>query len=285
MLILPVLLVLASGVSHAVWNMLTKQSENKQLFLWLIFVPSTLALLPSFIREVTQPGVPLAGYGLLLLSMVIQSGYAMFLSKSLTHGDMSQVYPMMRGLGSFLLPLASVLFLGESLSLPGWIGLLCIASGFSLTSGIAFVRERIRVPTRVILYTVGVGLCTMSYVLVDKINLLHFSPIALLEASNIGFMLGLMPFIRFRSIAWRRECRNNGRLLAIGSILSPGSYLLFLIAMSMSPLTYVAPLREIGTVVGTVAGIYWLREKRDPVRIVSAGIIFTGIVLVGMWGI
>jgi drug/metabolite transporter (DMT)-like permease len=283
--IISVLLVLASGISHAVWNLLTKHSENKPLFLWIIFVPSTVLLLPSFVKEVTSPDISTQGYLLLLLSMLIQGGYANFLAKSLTYGDLSQVYPMMRGISTFLLPLMSVLFLKESLSVWGWIGLLCIAIGFSVTSGLAFTRQRKAIPLKVILYTVGVGLCTMSYVMVDKINLLHFSPLALLEASNIGFILGLTPYIKFKKTDWTSVIRKDGALLAIGSVLSPSSYFLFLLALNLSPLTYVAPLREIGTVFGTLAAIYVLKEKKEIVRIASAGIIFTGIVLIGFWGI
>jgi drug/metabolite transporter (DMT)-like permease len=282
--ILSVLLVLASGITHAVWNLLTKHSENKQLFLWVIFVPSTVLLLPMFLEEVSRPDVSVQGYLLLLLSMLIQGAYANFLAKSLTHGDMSQVYPMMRGISTFLLPLISVIFLKETLSIWGWIGLLCIAAGFTVISGISFGNRRQTIPPKVILYTVGVGLSTMSYVLVDKINLLHFSPVVLLVASNLGFMLGLMPHIKFTKVDWRGLFKKNGVLLAVGSVLSPGSYLLFLLAMNLSPLTYVAPLREIGTVFGTIAGIYLLKEKKDIVRIISAAVIFIGIVLIGILG-
>ncbi len=278
------LLVLASGIAHATWNMLAKRSEDKAFFLFCIFVPTTLLLLPRLLEELTRTGVTAQGYWLLLLSALVQGAYAFFLSRSLTHGDISQVYPMMRGVGTLLLPLMSVLFLNESLSAQGWIGLALIALGFVATSGLAFVRRRAPVPPRVILYTIGVGMCTMCYVLIDKVNLGQFSPLALLAASNIGFMAGLAPFIPFRRIRWSAVWKENGWTLAAGSLLSPGSYLLFLYAMSLSPVSYVAPLREIGTVFGTAAGIYLLRERREAVRIVSAGMIFTGIVMVGVWG-
>ncbi|MFC4597678.1 EamA family transporter [Cohnella hongkongensis] len=281
---LAILLVLASGIMHAVWNLLTKNSENKALFLWIIFIPSTGLLLPIFLSEILQAGVAPRGYLLLLISMAIQAGYANFLAKSLTYGDMSQVYPMMRGISTFLLPILGVTFLGEHLTVWGWGGLVCIAAGFMVTSGLSFFHSRRRIPTKVILYTVGVGLSTMSYVLVDKINLQHFSPLALLVASNIGFMVGLMPSIRMKQIQWRELWRQSGKVLMLGSLLSPGSYLLFLLAMNLSALTYVAPLREIGTVFGTVAGIYLLHEKKEMLRIVSAAIIFAGIMLIGIWG-
>ncbi|GGD55645.1 DMT family transporter [Paenibacillus nasutitermitis] len=279
-----VIMVLASGTAHAIWNMLAKKSENKQFFLWIIYIPATLLLLPSFLEEIIKPATP-QGYLLLLLSLIIQGCYAFFLSQSLTYGDMSQVYPMMRGIATLLVPLIGVLFLNESLSPWGWMGLICIVLGFCITSGMNFSRSKNVIPLRVILLTIAVGMCTMSYVLVDKINLQHFSPVVLLEVSNIGFMLGLMPFIRFKQVRWKKEWKENGVVLMMGSILSPGSYLLFLFAMSLTPLTYVAPLREIGTVIGTLAGIYLLKETKELSRLVSAGMIFAGILLIGIWGL
>ncbi len=278
-------MVLGSGIAHAVWNMLAKKSESKQLFLFLIYIPATLALLPGFVSEIAAANPPLSGYLLLLLSALIQAGYAYSLSKSLTIGDLSQVYPMMRGISTFLLPLCGVFFLNERLSAWGWLGLGLIAIGFFLTSGVSWRKRGIDNPGSVLLYTTAVGICTMSYVMVDKVNLRHFSPTLLLEVSNIGFMLGLVPSIRFRGVRWAAELKEHGKRLAAGAILSPGSYLLFLFAMSMSPLTYAAPLREIGTVFGTLMGVLFLKEERGRLRIVSAGIIFAGILLVGAMGL
>ncbi|GIO38919.1 membrane protein [Paenibacillus antibioticophila] len=285
MISLAVLLVLGSGMAHAVWNTLAKQSENKQLFLFMIYVPATLVLLPGFIKEMVAARPPWQGYLLLFLSLLIQAGYAHFLSKSLTYGDLSQVYPMMRGISTFLLPLSGVLLLNERLTGWGWLGLGLIAIGFFLTSGLSLRKHGLDVPRMVLFYTVAVGICTMSYVMVDKVNLQYFSPTLLLEISNIGFMLGLVPSIRFGEVRWGTEFKEHGKLLAAGSILSPGSYLLFLFAMSMSPLIYVAPLREIGTVFGTLIGVLFLKEGKGVLRIVSAGIIFAGILLVGILGL
>ncbi|WP_213578846.1 DMT family transporter [Paenibacillus lautus] len=278
-------MVLGSGMAHAIWNMLAKSSGNKQLFLFIIYIPTTLMLLPGFMIEIVTANPPMSGYLLLFLSVFIQGGYAYFLSKSLTYGDLSQVYPMMRGISTFLLPLCGVILLNERLSVWGWLGLGLIAFGFFLSSGIFMRKQRFHAPHRVLFYTAAVGFCTMAYVMVDKVNLQHFSPTLLLEISNIGFMLGLAPFIRFGEIRWVREIREHGKWLAVGAVLSPGSYLLFLFAMSMSPLIYIAPLREIGTVFGTLLGVLLLKEGQGGLRIVSAGIIFIGILLVGMLGI
>ncbi|THF84482.1 ligand-binding protein SH3 [Cohnella fermenti] len=264
--------------------MLTKRSGNKQAFLLLILLPSIMLLLPVLIGELIRNGISGQGGLLLALSLMVQAGYGCFLSKSLEQGDMSQVYPMMRGLSAFLLPFIGIVFLHETLTAWGWIGLLCIAAGFFMTSGIASRMNRQAVPFRVVLYTAGVGLCTMSYVLIDKLNLQYYTPLMLLEVSNIGFALGLIPFVRMGELRKLFRGKDVLGIMALGSVLSPGSYLLFLLAMNLSSLAYIAPLREFGTVFGAFAGIYLLNERKEAVRLVSAGVIFAGILLIGIWG-
>ena len=77
-------------------------------------------------------------------------GYAYFLSKSLTYGYLSQVYPMMRGISTFLLPFFGVILLNERLSVWGWLGLGLIAIGFFLSSGIFMRKQRFHAPHRVL---------------------------------------------------------------------------------------------------------------------------------------
>lgn len=283
MLAISIMLVVFSGLAHAVWNMLAKQSMNKQLFLWIILVPTTVALLPHLIRELVQSSLPVEAFILICLSLLLQSCYAILLSKSYDVGDMSQVYPIMRGTSTLLIPLIGVMFLDESLSVWGWGGLLFILSGIFLMSGKKIGGSSSAIKLRPILLALGVGLTTTAYILVDKINLTYLSPLSLLEISNIGFMLGLTPFIV--SVARVKETiQKNWRVLLVGSILSPGSYLLFLVAMYYVPVARIAPIREVGTVFGVLLGIFILKESEGTRRLVAASIIAAGIVTIGMLG-
>jgi len=184
-----------------------------------------------------------------------------------------------------MLPLFGVIFLDEPLTHWGWLGLGLIALGFFMTSGVSLSKHGWNVQGKVLFNTIAVGLCTMSYVMVDKVNLQYFSPTTLLAMSNIGFMLGLVPSIRFGQVRWVRELKEHGKLFLAGAILSPGSYLLFLFAMNISPLSYVAPLREIGTVFSTLIGIFILKEGKGALRLISTGMIFAGILIVGTLGL
>lgn len=301
-MLLPILLVLASGMCHAVWSMFTKRSLNKSSFLWSIMMVSTVLLLPVLLAELwTQPLAP-GAYALLLLSVALQALYSWLLSITYEMGDLSQIYPVMRGTSTLLIPLIGVIFLKESLSVYGWIGICCMLGGFAVLSGIGSRRRSLPAASgsgsmsgtpsasgstlgyyTPILMALCVGLCTTCYVFVDKLNLQHMSPLALLEVTNIGFVAGLTPAV-LRSRKLLEEWRRNTFTILLGSVLNPGSYLLFLFALQQAPLAHISPLREIGTIFATLLGVLLLKERQGLRRLVCSVVIFCGILLIGIWG-
>jgi len=279
-----ILLVLASGVAHAVWSMFTKRSLNKGVFLWSIMMIPSVILLPVLIAELWRNPLTWSGYGLLLLSVALQALYSWLLSKTYELGDLSQIYPIMRGTSTLLIPIIGVLFLKESLSAYGWIGIMCMLGGFFLLSGLGGKRNETQPHgLKPFALALCVGLCTTSYVFVDKLNLENLSPLALSEATNIGFVLGLTPLV-LASRQLRQEWRKNRSTILLGAVLNPGSYLLFLFAMQQAPMAHISPLREIGTVFATFLGILILKEQQGLKRIATSIVVFCGILLVGMLG-
>jgi drug/metabolite transporter (DMT)-like permease len=63
------------------------------------------------------------------------------------------------------------------------------------------------------------------------------------------------------------------------AILSPLAYLLILFAMTTSPVSYVAPMRECSVLIGTIMGTRFLAEKHIWRRLSAASVILAGIVL------
>ncbi|WP_307201010.1 DMT family transporter [Paenibacillus harenae] len=277
---------MASGFAHAVWSLFTKSSHNKSVFLWSILMVTTIVLLPYLIRELWLHPLSLSSYGLLLLSACLQAVYSLLLARTYNMGDLSQIYPIMRGTSTLFIPIIGVLFLRESLSIYGWIGLLCMVIGFVSLSGL-FTNARSRSAStgsvKSFLMALSVGLCTTCYVFVDKLNLEHISAISLLEVTNIGFVAALTPTV-IASKQLRMEWKLNSRIILLGAILNPGSYLLFLFAMKYAPVAHISPVREIGTVFATILGIAVLKEKQGTLRILCSVVILIGILMISFWG-
>ncbi|MEK4510100.1 DMT family transporter [Paenibacillus sp. FSL K6-2524] len=286
-MLLPILLVIASGMAHAVWSMFTKRSRNKSVFLWSIMMVATIVLLPVLITELWRNPLTAGSYGLLLVSVLLQAIYSWLLSKTYELGDLSQIYPIMRGTSTLLVPIIGVIFLSETLSIFGWIGIICMLGGFIVLSGVGSYSKPSNShihSKKPVLMALCVGLCTTCYVFVDKLNLQHISPLALLEVTNIGFVIGLTPAVlASRKMIWE-ELRVNKSTIILGSILNPGSYLLFLFAMQQAPMAHISPIREIGTVFATFLGIMLLKEQQGFKRISCSIVIFCGILLIGIWG-
>ncbi|WP_282941133.1 SMR family transporter [Paenibacillus sp. RC67] len=283
MIIVSLLLVICSGLTHAVWNLFAKKSEEKGLFLWAILIPSIVILLPSSVMELIHADLSASGYVLVVLSLGLQAAYGLLLTETYKHGDLSQVYPVMRGTSTLLIPTIGVIFLGESLSLLGWLGLGCILAGIFIMSGRTFGRNIGGAQRKPLLLALSVGLCTTFYVLVDKLNLHNLSPFTLLEIANIGFVLGISKSV-LGVPSLKKQLIMNWKGIAVGAILNPGSYLLFLYAMSISPLSHISPIREIGIVFGTILGVWLLKEKQATQRIISSAIVALGIMLVAAFG-
>lgn len=285
-MILPIVLVLASGMAHAVWSMFTKRSLNKSVFLWSIMMIPTVILLPVLIVELLREPLSTPAYALLVLSMALQALYSWLLSQTYELGDLSQIYPIMRGTSTLLVPLIGVAFLGETLSMFGWLGIACMIVGFTVLSGVGSREGKSgsRVTgSKPVLMALCVGLCTTSYVFVDKLNLEHISPLSLLEVTNIGFVAGLTPAL-LASRQLSQEWKKNRSTIMLGALLNPGSYLLFLFALQQAPMARLGPLREVGTVFAAFLGILLLKEQQGKKRILCSIVIFGGILLIGMWG-
>lgn len=280
-----ILLVICSGLAHAVWNLFAKQSTEKNVFLWAILVPTTLILLPSFVVEAMHTELTIQGALLIALSLLLQAGYALLLTETYKYGDLSQVYPIMRGTSTLFIPTIGVVFFAESFSMWGWIGLGCIVVGLFVMSGWK-PGKRVNQPQlqlRSVLLAFAVGLCITLYVMVDKLNLQNYSPLFLLEVGNIGFLLGITK-AAFASGQLKEQIRAHWKLISIGSVLNPGSYLLFLFAISLSPVSHISPIREIGIVFGTILGVLVLKEKQGTQRVLSSTLVALGITVIAVFG-
>jgi drug/metabolite transporter (DMT)-like permease len=282
MLGIAVLLVLGSGFIHAVWNLYTKRSMNKHAFLWCCQLIAIAVFLPWTIMELDQVHYSSTVLLVVSASMLLHGLYVVLLAAAYSAGDLSQVYPIMRGTSPLLVPMAGVLLLNERLSPFGWAGVALIVVGIVLVSGIRLERKQgasLKAP----MLALAVGLCIAGYIVIDKIALDYVPAVVLNEASNIGNVLALS-WATFKSGAIRREIKVNWKVILLGGVLAPAGYLLFLFALSLAPVAQLAPMREIGTVFGTVMGIFLLREAQGRRRLVCSMLITAGVVMLGLWG-
>ncbi len=75
--------------------------------------------------------------------------------------------------------------------------------------------------------------------------------------------------------------RHRREVLAV-AVLSPLAYVLVLQALTVAPVSLVAPLRESSIVVGALLGWWLLGEPRPARRLVGAAVVLGGIALLSL---
>lgn len=274
------ILILAAAVIHATWNLINKQASGHATFTWVVAVLSAVLYAPVTITiiEIWQLKVGAVEIGMIAGSAALHTAYFVLLNQGYRVGDLSLVYPLARGTGPLLSSLAAILFLGERPSLIAVMGALLIIGGvFVLTGNLAQLsRSHSRTAVGYALIT---GLFIAGYTLWDKQAVSRFAiaPIVLDWGANVIRSLLLTPFALKYSNQTIHEWREHKWEAIAIAILIPLSYILVLTAMSFTPVSYVAPAREISILIGTVMGTRWLAEGDAPRRLGAAGAMVLGV--------
>lgn len=276
-----VLLVLVAAVLHAGWNFLSKRSEGGTSFVWLFCVFSTVIYAPlALVLILLQPPTfTLRTLIFLFGSIVLHLAYFLILMQVYKIGDLSLVYPLARGTGPMFSTLVAILFLGERPTPIAVAGALLIAFGiYVLTGNPTQIKQEGAL--KGVAYALFTGLVIAGYTLWDKqaVSVILIPPLLLDWTNNFGRAALLTPYaIRHRDevkLLWRQHLKE-----VIGvAVLSPLAYILILTALTFSPVSYVAPAREISTLIGAFLGVKVLSEQHGPRRLGGAGMMVAGVI-------
>jgi drug/metabolite transporter (DMT)-like permease len=217
--------------------------------------------------------------GLMAGSAALHTGYFVLLNEGYRAGDLSLVYPLARGTGPLLSSIAAILFLGERPSALAVVGgLLIVAGVIALTGNPKSLRHA--GARKAVAYALVTGTFIATYTLWDKQAVSRFamSPILLDWGANFVRSLLLTPYALRHWNRARDEWRIH-RFEAVGvALLVPLSYILVLTAMAFTPVSYVAPAREISILIGTAMGTRLLAEGDVHRRLAAACAMVLGIV-------
>jgi drug/metabolite transporter (DMT)-like permease len=278
---LALLLVLSAAFVHASWNFLTKRAGGGTSFLWLFSLLSSIIYLPVAIFALIQhhSRIGMVELGFIIGSAALHLGYFMMLQRGYRVGDLSVIYPLARGIGPTLSTAAAILLFGEQPTLFAMIGAGFVIFGvFILTGGTSlFKTGNIR---KSLIFGSITGSLIAGYTVWDKhaVSALFIPPLFLEYCSMLVRIMILSPYA-FRHWEDIRSVWNERRKEAIGvACLNPLSYLLVLFAMIFTPVSYVAPAREVSVLIAVLMGTGLLKEGEVVRRLVSGILILIGVV-------
>jgi drug/metabolite transporter (DMT)-like permease len=193
------------------------------------------------------------------------------------------VYPLARGSGPLLATALAIVLLGERPSLTALVGAVLITlSIFYLTGDPRKLRAS--GAGKAVLFALLTGVSIAAYTLWDKhaVSVLLIPPLILDWASASGRAVLLLPYaLRHRALV-RREWNTHRREAFGVAILSPISYILLLTALVFSPVSYVAPFRQVSILIGAALGARMLSESDPRRRLTSAGLMMFGVIALAL---
>jgi drug/metabolite transporter (DMT)-like permease len=271
------LVVLLSAALHAGWNALVKSGSDPLLD--TVSVTTAIVAVTSIVLPFLPAPSP-GSWSCLIASVVIHVAYYGFLVLAYRVGDLSLVYPIMRGSAPAFSALLAAALLDERPSWGGWTGVFLVSGGVLLLAADSPRSKGMRLaPIVYALLNAGV---IVGYTLVDGVgarlsgNAFSYTGWMLLLTGVLVFAIALG--LRGREVT--RHLRSQWKKWTLGGGFTFAAYGLALWAVTQAPIAPVAALRETSIVFSALFALVVLKERITPLRYMSIAIATAGAVAI-----
>lgn len=278
------LLGLFSAVTLAFANLAVKMGSDILVSRSILSMSAALLLLPvAFL----VPAPDAATFHVLAFAIPAHFAYQCCLIQALGRGDLSLVFPIMRGASPLITAIVAGVVLGEALTPLEWLGLAIATAAviaFALPPG----------GTRLALHPdkVALGWAAATAVGIALYNTTDAWGVRTAQ-QPVTYIVWLFLFdwicvtiaaIVFRRGALAAAIREKWRYGAAAGALSILSFGAALYAFSFVETAKVSALRETAVVWAAVMGVLWLREGFGVRRILAAMCLTSGLILLQFAG-
>ena len=289
---LSILLILISAVLHSSWNFFSKRGNwPLEFYLW-VFLWGTLLYLPFFISLTSFPALlfeaPLRLWLLSFSSGLIQTIYFICLIEAYRIGDLSIVYPISRSAPLYTL-LWATLFIGEILSTKGVIGVGLVILGIFVISMRGFHLKGFSPQSQKSFSSLPYLLAFIAavsgsiYSVLDKVVVQILHPVFCTWLINVWMSIDVGIYLLFhREVPLLKVWKESKKEIFTIVLLQNIGYGCFLMALTMSKVSYVVAFRQVSALFGAGMGILLLKESQWKTRMVGALILTLGLVLIGL---
>ena len=276
---LSIVLILISAICHALVGALMKRSDDKLVLRGIL---GTTALIIALPFALALPFPPMNVFLIMLIGIAIHYVYQFAQAAAFTKGDMSVVYPIMRGFAPALAAIFAFLFLKETLTQIEMIGLAIVV--ISLVGFGWPQKVKIEGAAAAIAIALICGLLTAVYTVIDAYGMRiaphRFAFIAwffVIEGFGIAILIS---FLKRKNLKAKFTKDYKGGIMA--GVFGLISYSMALYAFSIAPIAGLAAIRETSVIFGAILASLWLKEDFGRRRIVLAIILAFGLILMHM---
>jgi drug/metabolite transporter (DMT)-like permease len=270
--------VLIAATLHALWNFAAKKVAGDLSTMWLGVCLATVLSWPCalLLYDAATSWHTLLFY--VCATGILHAWYFALLAKAYALGEISVVYPVARGTGVAGTALVAWLWLHDTISWPGLLGICAICTGTALVGySVSGQREHFLAYVQAVL----VGGIITGYSIVDKQAVGAVHPVVYISGMFTITAGLLAPYVlhykRAACVYAMRHLRGYIGLIGIGAI---GTYLIILFAFRFGPVSYIVATREFAVVVGALLGVLILKEPLSPRKALGIMAITLGLILV-----
>jgi drug/metabolite transporter (DMT)-like permease len=269
------ILILASGLAHAVVNGILKAGNDKM---------SRRALIDGFSALILAPAaflvpLPVNAWHWLFASALVHGIYLFALIKSFEQSDMTVAYPIALGIAPMLAAAGAVTLFHEPISTYVVAGILAIAVG------VMFIGVSHKLQRSALLWALLSGSCIAAYTVIDAQGV-RAAPTAMSYIVwtfiLLGGALGIF-FALWRGRDFIIAAAGQWRPGLIAGALSIVTYGFALFAFRLGATPRLAALRETSILFGTAIAVIFLNERLTRLRLAGVVAIAAGaIVLISL---
>ena len=272
-------IVLFSALLHASWNALLKAVDDRAGALGAVSAAHGIA---GVVLISLSPLPAMASWPMIATSAIVHYGYYLLLFRAYRHGDLSQVYPISRGLAPAIVALSAWVLIGEALAPLAILGLVAITGGICL---LAWQRGAAQAQRSTIALAVLLALCIGTYSTADGIGIRH-------AGTATGYMgwLFLLEAPVPLAIALHRR-RQGGHFASrtlilglLGGVAAVTAYGSVLYVKTIAPLGAVSAVRESSVIIAALIGVVVFRERPWQGRLVAASVVAAGVIALSWAG-
>jgi drug/metabolite transporter (DMT)-like permease len=232
-------------------------------------LPAGVALLLPF--AVLLWDVDCAAVPYVAASAAFEAAYFWLLTAGYARGDLSAVYPLVRGSAPVLVLAVGAAFLGAHVSIAAALGVVAVAVGVVAIRGV-----RREADARAVGLALLCGATVAGYTLVDNEGVAHAGPIPYLA-------LVLAPVAVMSLVVARRARVRVARLTVVAAGAGMvGAYALTLAALELAAAAPVAAVRETSVLIAVLAAAALGQERVGAGRVLAALAITGGVAAIAL---
>ena len=225
--------------------------------------------------------IPLVeSWPMILLSAALHNFYYYTLAKSYRAGDLSQMYPLFRGLAPVMVAIGAAIFAGEWLTPGSMLGIGLIS--FGLISITLLGGQFGKISPIALRWGLTTSVLIASYTVTDGLGVRAAGN----SMSYILWLFALEPYpiciflLATDRSPWFSYMASKKGKIVIGAVASGTAYALVIFAMGLGSMAMVSSLRETSVIFAALIGTLVFRESFGRQRIIAAVLVACGIMLI-----